>query len=154
MVEINPLRPSFEEIKSFWKNLSNFDRRRICEKINLPLLCSEQEFSKIPLNCSRILLQYLSDLMDKTVNKQNQDTSTNRSKGEFEKPSYYEILGVPKNASNDEIKEGFRRMILKFHADKNKEFDDVDEYSKLLYEAKNNLLDPHNRRTYDRSLVH
>ncbi len=37
------------------------------------------------------------------------------------KLDYYDVLGVPKNASQDEIKRTFRRLAMKYHPDKNPE---------------------------------
>jgi calcineurin-like phosphoesterase family protein/2'-5' RNA ligase len=65
--------------------------------------------------------------------------------------THYEILGVQKNATPEEIKTAFRKCILKWHSDKNK-IEDADEYTKLLYEARDVLLDSTKRHQYDRTI--
>ncbi len=62
---------------------------------------------------------------------------------------YYEILGVPKNASNDDLKSAFRRLARQFHPDVNKE-SDAEEKFKELNEAYAVLSEPDRRAAYDR----
>lgn len=62
---------------------------------------------------------------------------------------YYEVLGVPKNASNDDLKAAFRRLARQYHPDVNKE-PNAEERFKELNEAYAILSDPDKRAAYDR----
>ena len=62
---------------------------------------------------------------------------------------YYEILGVGRNASNDEIKASFRKLARQYHPDVNKE-DGAEEKFKEINEAYGVLSDPEKRARYDR----
>ncbi|TLY03411.1 MAG: molecular chaperone DnaJ [Thaumarchaeota archaeon] len=64
------------------------------------------------------------------------------------KRDYYEVLGVQKNASQDEIKSQYRKLALKFHPDRNKS-PDAPEYFKEVSEAYAVLSDLEKRKIYD-----
>jgi molecular chaperone DnaJ len=62
---------------------------------------------------------------------------------------YYEILGIPRTASQDEIKQAFRKLARQFHPDVNKEHD-AEEKFKEINEAYGVLSDADKRARYDR----
>ncbi|HET7295071.1 MAG TPA: molecular chaperone DnaJ [Vicinamibacteria bacterium] len=62
---------------------------------------------------------------------------------------YYEILGVPRNASEQEIKSAYRKLALKFHPDRNPGDKEAEEKFKEAAEAYSVLQDPEKRRRYD-----
>ncbi len=64
------------------------------------------------------------------------------------KRDYYEILGVPRNASQEEIKKAFRRLARKYHPDINKS-PEAQEKFKEINEAYQVLSDPEKRKLYD-----
>jgi molecular chaperone DnaJ len=64
------------------------------------------------------------------------------------KKDYYEILGVPRNATKEEIKAAYRRLALQYHPDRNKS-PDAEEKFKEISEAYAVLSDDEKRRQYD-----
>ena len=66
------------------------------------------------------------------------------------KNDYYDILGIPRNSSPDEIKKAYRQMALKYHPDRNPGNKDAEERFKEAAEAYSVLSDPDKRSTYDR----
>lgn len=66
------------------------------------------------------------------------------------KRDYYEVLGVSKGASADEIKKAYRKMAIKYHPDKNPGDKEAEEKFKEAAEAYDVLSDADKRAKYDR----
>lgn len=66
------------------------------------------------------------------------------------KRDYYEVLGVSRNADNEEIKKSYRKLALKYHPDKNPGDHTAEERFKEVGEAYEALSDPQRREAYDR----
>lgn len=62
--------------------------------------------------------------------------------------SFYEVLGVEKKASQEDIKKAYRALAKQYHPDKNKE-DGAEEAFKEISAAYDTLKDENKRRTYD-----
>lgn len=67
-----------------------------------------------------------------------------------EKRDYYEVLGIQKGASEDEIKKAYRKMAIKYHPDKNPGDKKAEEKFKEANEAYAVLSDPDKKNKYDR----
>ena len=65
------------------------------------------------------------------------------------KRDYYEVLGVERNATQEEIKNAYRKLALKYHPDRNKGSKEAEEKFKEAAEAYAVLSDPEKRRQYD-----
>src|SRR3954470_17413721 len=62
---------------------------------------------------------------------------------------YYEVLGVAREATDQEIKSAYRKLALKFHPDRNPGDKDAEEKFKEAAEAYSVLCDADKRRRYD-----
>lgn len=67
-----------------------------------------------------------------------------------EKRDYYEVLGLKKGASSDEIKKAFRKMAMKYHPDRNPDNKEAEEKFKEVNEAYAILSDPDKKSKYDK----
>lgn len=65
------------------------------------------------------------------------------------KKDYYEILGVPRDATQEDIRKAFRKLALKWHPDRNKS-PEAEEKFKEINEAYTALSNPEKRKQYDR----
>ncbi len=65
------------------------------------------------------------------------------------KRDYYQVLGVDKNVSQNDLKKAFKRLAIKYHPDKNPGNKEAEEKFKEAAEAYEVLSDPSKRSTYD-----
>src|SRR5678815_5928462 len=63
---------------------------------------------------------------------------------------FYEVLGVARTASDDEIKKSYRKLAMTYHPDRNNGSKEAEERFKALTEAYDVLRDPQKRAAYDR----
>ena len=68
----------------------------------------------------------------------------------MDKRDYYEVLGVSKNASEDEIKKAYRKLAIQYHPDKNPDDKEAEEKFKEAAEAYEVLSSSDKRAKYDR----
>ncbi len=66
--------------------------------------------------------------------------------------TYYDILGVEKTATQEEIKKAYRKLSLKFHPDQNKGDSHLEGMFKAINDANDILSNPEKRREYDATL--
>src|SRR5207237_7974647 len=63
---------------------------------------------------------------------------------------YYEILGVPRSATDPELKKAYRQLAMQFHPDRNRGDKDAEDRFKEVSEAYGVLSDPEKRAHFDR----
>ncbi|MDR2675399.1 MAG: DnaJ domain-containing protein, partial [Opitutaceae bacterium] len=66
------------------------------------------------------------------------------------KEDYYELLGVEKNAGEEDLKKAYRKKAVQYHPDKNPGNKEAEEMFKKVSEAYEVLKDPQKRAAYDR----
>lgn len=66
------------------------------------------------------------------------------------KRDYYEVLGIPKTASKEEIKKAYRKLAMQFHPDKNPDNKEAEAKFKEASHAADILMDDQKRAMYDR----
>ena len=62
---------------------------------------------------------------------------------------FYEVLGVSKSASQEEIKKAYRELARKWHPDRNPDDEQAEERFKEIQQAYDALSDPEKRKEYD-----
>lgn len=66
-----------------------------------------------------------------------------------DKRDYYEVLGVPKTSTDDQIKKSFRKLAMKYHPDRNPGDKQAEEKFKEINEAYEILSNPEKKKLYD-----
>src|ERR1700739_4101917 len=69
------------------------------------------------------------------------------------RPDYYKVLGVGKNASDEEIKKAYRKLARRYHPDRNPGDKKAEERFKEISQAHDVLSDPEKRKAHGRGGV-
>ena len=83
------------------------------------------------------------------MNPRVQPNRTKNAKKIIKNNNYYEILGITKETSNDDIKKAYKKLAFKFHPDKNKS-SKAEEAIKKIATAYQTLTDPKKRELFDK----
>lgn len=138
----------YQKIKKesdLWDTLTREQRKNLCDRLGLPSKYSKSTLIRISTR-DRNVLAYLLNM--EFIQKDEQ----NRWNFKLGRPSHYEILGIEKNSTEDQIKDAYRRKSLAWHPDKKKDILDADEYMKIVNEANDILSDKEKRKQYDNTL--
>jgi DnaJ family protein C protein 7 len=113
-------------------------------------------------NCYLALEQYEEAVRDlekaQQLDPEDEEISRSLRQAKLElkkskRKDYYKILGIPKNAGDDEIKKAYRKLALKWHPDKNQESEETKKKAEQMFkdvgEAYAVLSDPKKKRRYD-----
>ena len=118
---------------------------------------TEQEIQESEIRSKK--LEEFNATLDRMIKSSKAKRTTDFNDDDLPKTSesyekthtYYDILGVTKNASSSEIKDRFRELSVKFHPDKEPSALSSETMKKII-EAYDTLKDPEKRNAYDQTL--